>query len=352
MANLWADTPDYYGTTQIPLIWTNITAMVVSSNNGRRTSTNALAFNALPSDVSKTLAPGDATIGVAFGIKFTTAATARRNFFMIGDATVVHLTMSQQLDGTILWRLGGSLLTDNGTTIGATTWAPSIGVYYHFSILATINNTTGALSFKVNGSEQLNGGSGYTNIDTQNGGTAGWTRFGFARDGATPNQYICDFVVNDGTSAVNNGHPGDCAVLVNIPNAVNGGNTGFTPNGGTFHGDRVREIPLDDDTTYNASTASGQRDTYVFPSLALASGTIKSVINRMALKLSEAGAATAVGVMRDISGATNYDSTVVHSPSDASYTYFDDLREQDPATSSAWTVAGVNDTELGVKRAA
>jgi len=178
MANLWADTPDYYGTTQIPLIWTNITAMVVSSNNGRRTSTNALAFNALPSDVSKTLAPGDATIGVAFGIKFTTAATARRNFFMIGDATVVHLTMSQQLDGTILWRLGGSLLTDNGTTIGATTWAPSIGVYYHFSILATINNTTGALSFKVNGSEQLNGGSGYTNIDTQNGGTAGWTRFG------------------------------------------------------------------------------------------------------------------------------------------------------------------------------
>lgn len=363
MSQLWADTPDYYATAQIPLEYalggTDTAKAVVVTSGGRRASTNALRLDDTVGSVTitKTLNPSDATIAISFGLIFERQATAAatRTFFAIGDGTVWHLGLAQLSgDGTLAWYMGRGLLAGSGgTLIENISFAPVIDTFYSVSIKATINNATGALSFKINGVEQLNGGAGYTNIDTQNAGTAAWTRFAWGNDNAgsskPPRIRWCDIVVNDGAGSVNNNHPGDCAVLADVCEDGNGSNADFTPNSGTDHGDRVNEIPEDADTTYNQSSASGQRDSYIFANLSATDGTVRSVINRMCLKLSEAGASTAVGVV--YKNATNYDSAVSLSPSDASYAYFDDIRELDPQTSSAWTIAQVNASEFGVKRA-
>lgn len=370
MANLWADNPDYYTDAEVPLLWTSWASanqyVRVIPDGGRRTGSDAIGWtrtsgrwgNAL---IQKTLFPGDSKIAFSFGFKFTyfeqVGYGVNKVFIGIGDASVWHIGIAQNADTTLAFYLGRDLgANSGGTLIGNTSWVPTLDSYVNMSIECTIHDSAGTLSCKINGAEVLNGGSGFTGIDTRNGGTAGWTRFAFytADHFALPEPayQFCDLVVNDGTGSVNNTHPGDCAVIVDVPNAVDGSNTSWTPNGGTYHGDRVREIPLDGDTTYLESSAVGQRETFVYPSLSISGGTIKTLINRMALKLTQAGSANAVGVMRDISGGTNYDGSVTLSPSETDYAYFDDNRPNDPATSSPWDVAGVNDTELGVKRAA
>lgn len=357
---LWADNPDYYATAQIPLIYalggTLTSQVTVQSANGRRGSNDSLFFDEGNGSVTaiRTFNPSGAKCIWGFAIYITVEDTSVNPYtnFAIGDATVWHIGMVRENDNTFGFYNGRPLISSGGgTLIGYTNIALSLNTWYHISVETTINDTTGTLSCKINGAETLNGGAGFTNIDTRNGGTAGWTRIGIGTSDTSMSFRINDVTVADGSGSVNNTHLGDCSVLVDIPNAVNGSNTGFTPNGGTFHGDRVREIPLDEDTTYNASTAVGQRDTYVFPSLTMSAGTPIGVINRMALKKTEAGTATAVGVIYDISAATNYDGAVSLAPSEGSYAYFDDLREQDPDTSAAWTVAGINDKEFGVKRA-
>jgi hypothetical protein len=366
MAGLWADNPDYYTTSELLTVWTtNISAsgatLAFTANEGRRGSGNACftftpaAGAAAHNYITKTLNPGDNTICISFGLKYTAANGANLcTNFSIGDSDIWHIGMIRNSDGTLGFYRGRNLNAETGgTLIGNGATALSIGTYYSIQIKCTIHDTTGVLSCKINGIEDLNSGSGYTDIDTQNAGTATWRRIGFGvRTSATGTQgattRICDIVVNDGTGDYNNTYPGDCAVLVDVPSTGNGGNTDFTPSTGTDHGALVDDATPNDDTDYNVSSALNQRDTYVFPDLALSTGTPKFVINRMRVKLSESGEAGIVGVTRR--NSTNSDGSVTMGPSSASYNYFDDIRELDPETSAEWTIANLNDTELGVKR--
>lgn len=351
MARLWEDQPDYYDTSTIETPGWTVTgpagSITVSASGGRRAGTNAIRVNCndfgASGIISKTLAPGDNKIVLAFGMVLESWNVAVSDLLRIGDATVTHLRLVQNIDGTLEWFRGS-------TSLGSTGFAPTIGTFYHYSLEAVIDDSVGTLSFKVNKIEKMNGGAGFTGIDTQNGGSAGWSRFQYvcntiAQGNPAAVFRFCDVVVNDGTGGSDDTHPGDCAVYVDLPNA-NGGVRDFTPSTGTDDFAVVDEVPSNDGTDYIASTAVNQRTTVAYPSLS-ATGVVKSVTFRHRLALDAAGTGQAVGVMRK--GGTNYDGSDVLSPTTA-YDYFDDRRTIDPATSAAFTISDVNAIEGGIKR--
>lgn len=363
MARLWEDTPDYYNTASLSKPgWATIPgdndawrSTVV--NTGRRPGTNAIKVGDTRTDlaidwksgIQRTLAPGDNKIALAFAICFERATAGTTAFFFIGDASVQHISMVQQADNTLEFYRGRALYAESGgTSLGNSGFAPIVGTFYHFSIEAVIHDTLGSLSFKVNNVEMMNGGAGLTGIDTRNGGTAGWTRFGFGNtwNPKPPLIRFCDVVVNDGTGSDHNTHPGNCTVYVDMPIA-NGGVRQFVTSSGTDDYSMVNEIPPDDGTTYLQSTANGDRVTLGFPDLPTTEGLVKSVTFRHRLGISEAGAAEAVGVMRK--NGVNYDGAVTMSPG-TSYAYFDDRRTVDPETGEAFLISDVNAIEGGVKR--
>ncbi len=355
---LWEDTPDYYATATIQtpgwvVTGSDTAKAVVVASGGRRSGKNAWRLDDTTGDVKiqKTLAPSGAKIIVAFGIVFERAATADgRVFFSIGDAGVWHIGMAQRLDGTIEFYRGRDLLSNSGgTSLGNSGFVPIIDTYYHFSIELTVNDSTGTLSFQVNKVEKLNGGAGFTGIDTQNGGSAAWTRFAWGNDNGLgskpPRIRWCDLVVNDGSGGSHDTHPGDCGVYVDLPNA-NGGVRDFTPSTGSDDFAVVDDAAPNDATDYLESSAVNQRATLGFPALGV-TGFVKSVTFRHRLSLSEAGSGQAVGVFRK--GSTNYDGAVALSPT-TSWDYFDDRRVLDPATGLAMTISDVDAIEGGIKR--
>jgi len=369
MAGLWADSPDYYNLAQLGRVWTSLTGnstsgLTLSSGTGRRTGQNTLQFANMTAVsaaftnyyLQKTLIPGSATIIHSFAFLAYDYALMgfEQPFWLVGDATVWHVGLAMRNDHTLIFtRAPGVNSFTPGTTLGTVPTPITLNTWYHFSIKCTIHDTAGALSFKLNRIEQLNGGAGFTNIDTRNAGSAGWSRFAFfngkcnTNEPAEPPAYrITDQVVCDDTGPRNNDHPGDCSVLVQLPNAGNGGNVDFTPSAGTDHGTLVREAVADDDTSYNQGTAAGQRDSYVYPALAIPLGTPKFLLTRPCLKLSAAGSQLVMDVIRK--GGTNYDGVTPQSPTSGSYAYYDYLRELDPATGLPWTISGINASESGL----
>jgi len=157
---------------------------------------------------------------------------------------------------------------------------------------------------------------------------------------------VTDHVICDSTGASNNDHPGDCSVFAQLPNTGNGGNIDWAPSAGTDHGAMVRDAAPDDDATYNQATASGQRDTYVYPALPITVGTPRFIVHRPCLKLASAGAQNVLDVIRK--SGVNYDGATPRAPTSGAYAYFDFVREVDPATGLAWTIAGINAAESGV----
>lgn len=102
----------------------------------------------------------------------------------------------------------------------------------------------------------------------------------------------------------------------------------------------VDEIPDDGDTSYITVSASGSKETFVKE--ALTNATIKCVKNHV---IARSVASGAIRVLTK-SGAT--ESETISLGVGTSYTQLAKLHEVDPATSAAWTLAGLNAAEMGV----
>jgi hypothetical protein len=358
MAALWADAPDYYSINEVTRTWTSFTngngSASLVAGAGRRSGTAAWRNSTgggQQATWSKTVAPtGDCIVAFALNITVLPFIFSPRTWFAIGDATVQHINVMVNYDGTLSFFRGGALLGDgtDGVLIGSTAFSLQTNVYYHVSIRAKIDSAVGTLSCRINRNEVLNGGTGYSNINTRNGGTAAWSRVTWSTaDIGSPRKDFTDVVLCDSSGTVNNDHPGDCAVLVRLPSTGNGTNVGWTPSTGTDHGALVDETVPNDDTDYNQGTASAQRDTYNFPALSSTVGTPRFTITRPCLKLASAGSTNVLDCLRI--GGVNYDGATPQSPTAGSYSYFDFIRETDPSTGVAWTVSGINAAEIGVK---
>jgi hypothetical protein len=103
-------------------------------------------------------------------------------------------------------------------------------------------------------------------------------------------------------------------------------------------------VSNDADLSYISSSTPGDRQTFDFPDLGT-TGTVKAVQITAVARKDDAGTRTLAPVVRR--GTTNYDGT--GTPLSASYVAVGNVYEQDPSTSAAWLVSGIDAGEFGIK---
>jgi hypothetical protein len=110
----------------------------------------------------------------------------------------------------------------------------------------------------------------------------------------------------------------------------------------------VDDPPLthDGDSTYVQSATVGEKDTYGMSNLPTPALSIVAVCPLIIAKKTDAGSRAIKAVVRR--SGTDYDAAVEHFLS-TSYASYKQALLVDPSTSAAWTEAGVNAMELGVK---
>jgi hypothetical protein len=237
----------------------------------------------------------------------------------------------------------GNISSPSGTQIAST--APGVldGNWHYIEVFATIHGTTGQLTVKVNGNTVINftGNTLNTGVVT----TIDAIRFRTGKYIASPNAVISidDFYVCDATGTTNNTFLGDVRVQSLVPAAA-GTYTQLTPTGAANNYANAGEVPYNN-TTYNASSTVGQRDTYTLSDLATSTVGVLGMQSVAYMQKSDAGAASAKVALVS-GGGLYYDTTQSLSTSATVYTQ---VRPTDPATAAAWTVAGANSLEAGME---
>lgn len=237
----------------------------------------------------------------------------------------------------------GSSGSPSGTMIAVSPAGVLDGNWHYIEVFASIHATTGQLVVKINGNTVINftGNTLNTGVVT----TIDAIRFRTGKYVASPNAPISidDFYVCDATGSTNNTFLGDVRVQSLVPNAA-GTHTQLTPTGAASNYANVGEIPYNN-ATYNASPTVGQRDTYGLSNLAASTTTVLGMQSVAHMQKSDAGTANAKVALLS-GGGLYYDATQSLSTSVIAYTQ---MRQTDPATAIAWTVAGANGLEAGME---
>lgn len=262
---------------------------------------------------------------------YTTTLTLR------GDSgATTHISLA--INGT-----GSATLTCGGTqraTAGAGTFGTG-GVWFYVEVDATISDTVGVCNVRLNG--DTTPVMTYTG-DTKNGGTnttidqIRWTQSGNNNSVLYDDLYICD-----SNGSANNGFLGDVRVITLMPTGA-GNSTGMTPSTGSNWA-AVDEQPYST-TDYVSSSVTNTKDTYTLADLPGTISTVLAVQEMLVAQKNDAGPASVKTVLR--TGGTDYASSAV-ALGTAPQTVMNSIRETNPNTSTAWTVANVNAAEFGAQ---
>lgn len=155
------------------------------------------------------------------------------------------------------------------------------------------------------------------------------------------NLYVCNL-----SGSVNNNFLGPVNVETLYPNG-NGNSNDFDGSDGNQVDNYllVDEAQQNADTDYTESNTVSDLDLYTFDDMSATPEGIKGLSTRSYMKKTDAGSRT--GKLQCRRSAVNYEGDEFF-PSE-SYKGVDYLLEQDPSTASAWTEAGVNAAEFGIK---
>lgn len=235
----------------------------------------------------------------------------------------------------------------NNTPIATSTASINPGVWYFLECkcqIAGTNPVSVTLTLKLNGTA-IAAGSGSTGIDITSWivptGTANVVFFGSS--GAPGGVIIDDVYIMDGTGTSNNNFSGDLKILAIFPDADVA--VQWTPNGiagGNFK--CVNENPPDDDNTYVSDNNVGDTDKYHWQQLPSNFGQIIGVQYSMYARKDNEGKRT----VRQITGTAAFDNNSPIRFLGDGYVYYTLPMDTDPATGSAWSIAGVNGTHFGI----
>ncbi|MGH7343291.1 MAG: hypothetical protein ACREK4_00130 [Candidatus Rokuibacteriota bacterium] len=328
----FVDSFDHYAAGDLTEKWTANTGAPTLPSNGRR-STKCLSSTG--ATFTKTL-DAQATWIVGFAFRLANLPSSTQSLIALLDAGTIQTDVRLNQDGTLS-------VTRNGTVLGTSAFALSVGNYVYLEFKCFIHDTTGTYEVRVNGSNKVSGSS----ADTKNtaNATANQVKLGSAGlSWDADDLYICD-----GAGSSNNNFLGDCRVDYYAPNGA--GNSTQLTRGGADSGanwSQVDETPPNDDTDYNQSSNVGDIDLYDVTDMTHTPSSIFGVQLNLNAKKDDAGTRSIAGVVR--SGGTNYEGGT--QALSTSYVYYLEVRETDPDTSAAWTKTGVNNAQFGVKVAA
>lgn len=233
------------------------------------------------------------------------------------------------------------------TTLLGTSTVPIFaapGEWSYIEIKVTIDDTAGAIEVRYYGTTVLS----LSGIDTRNADVAGVTNMllgyqGGASGGSGMSFNYDDWYILDTTGATNNTF---LATTSNNPRMIDfgpsaaGDSTQFTPSSGANY---AAAASWDADTSYVGDPTVGQRDLYQFTDLPAGVANIAAVVlSHQARKDDATARSMAIGVK---SGGTIYDQASFALTN--AYVNRFNILDTDPATSAAWTAAGVNAMQAG-----
>lgn len=215
-----------------------------------------------------------------------------------------------------------------------------MNVHSHLYVLVEFSNTVGTCLVRVNGATVLNL-SGLDNSHLPVAQASDVRFFGAigAGSSATWSHVIVATAANDITSQPRLG--------ALFPDGA-GNYSAWTPSAGV-NWQNVDEATPDDDTTYNASSTVGNRDSYTMQNLPADATTVAALAVTARIKKDDASARTVEAFLRI--GGVDYDhGTAKTVPGD--YGFLQWIWRLSPATGVAFTVAEVNGLEAGIRVAA
>jgi hypothetical protein len=283
----------------------------------------------------KRITSASSTYIVNFAFRLTALNTSTATIVQLLNSSTVHIELKLDTSQRLFVTRG------DGVQLGGTgTTSLFVGTIYFIEMKVVINDTTGAVTVKLNNVAEAPITS--TNVDTKNGATSTVDRIQFTNPAFSPyNLDYDDFSVLDGAGAApNNDFIGDTKVITKFPSGA-GATTNFTPSAGSNF-QNVDEAAPDGDSTYNTSSTAGHIDLFTFPALGLV-GTVFGVRTLSLVRKDDAGSRTMRGKVR--SGGVNFNGASVSVPS--TYIHLSDMWETDPNTAAAWTVANVDSAQVG-----
>ena len=234
---------------------------------------------------------------------------------------------------------------DNNGTVLATSTDPLTQGWHYVEFKAYIDDSAGTTEVHLDGVEVAE--LTLTDQDTQNrtNNYADITRLCLSTGGSQADYYFDDFYLCDTTGSYCNDFLGDIRVECKLPDGAGDSvNTDWTPSAGDNY-ECVNESPPTDDTDYVSSETADNIDTYAFAALATTAGSVKAVTVWNYARKDDAGTRQIAAVARHDT-SESYGSTVTLS---ATYTHYGEIYHVNPSTTSAWTIAEVNEAEFGVK---
>lgn len=311
------------------LRWTDTLGVWTQSTDTRFNTGRSLIYS---DGTGRTLVKGISPLGTLyFGLAFKQIGSSNSTQPLVrlfgnnnvDDHVTIQLTGTYQLSVTT----AGVLRTTTATN------SVPIGAWNYLEGKVVISDTVGEVVLKLNGTTIVN----LTGIDTKTGTTSTIDTFILGSpQGGGGNRYYDDVYLHDSAFL------GDVRVHTIVPTGA-GASTQFTPSTGANWA-AVDELPYSA-TDYVTDSVVGHRDTYAMGDLPAGVSAVHGVQTCLIAKKTDAGALNVKPVVRQ-GGVNYYGTSVPLTASDATYI---DLRTVDPATSAAWTPAGVNSIEAGVE---
>jgi hypothetical protein len=235
----------------------------------------------------------------------------------------------------------GSVGLTRGVTVIANSAAGLVisGSWHYYELTATISDTVGTMSGRLDGVEVVT----FTG-DTKNAGTStNFDAVSFQPQGTNINSYWDDlYILNDLGAAPWNAPLGDVRVLNSVVTGP-GNSTALTPSTAPNWG-CVDELPPSA-TDYVQGSTVGTKDSYALADLPAGVSVVHGVQVTLMAKKTDAGARSIKALVRS-AGADYSDVATALSTVDATVC---SVRQVDPATSAAWTLSAVNALEAGVE---
>jgi hypothetical protein len=283
----------------------------------------------------------------ALSDKFCIGCAIRRpiGFDQVGDFFFLYDSLNAEYQCGLRFHADGSMSFKRGATVLETTdpGITSHDVWFYLELLVTIHGSTGSYEVRKDGTTILSG----SGVNTQNGGTAQANRLylsgGASSTGVSGGVHYDDLVIQSGAASA---FLGDCRVDTFLPDS-DGASAQFTPSAGSDNYAMVDDATNPDlDTTNVESSTIGHIDLYGFPALSHTPAAIYAVQVSPMVNKTDSGFRSMKPVMR--SGGVNYEGDEKSIGADT-FIWVPTIYEEDPDTSAAWTIAGVNALEAGQK---
>jgi len=356
MTILWAEGFDHYGTTpnggrdaMLKGAWAAFADgsgnLPIISSTHSRTGTYALKCFGGPGVVERStarrvLGASKLAVGCGYGVYPDALPSVNGTWGMsIRDSANDNiLKVSVESDGSLGFYKGSgyTLIARSDPIVTAASWS-------HIEVKCVIDNVVGSIDAQVNGISVFS-------LTNQNLGTNAATQLTFgcfagSGSGTTVDFYFDDIVVWDTAGSINNTFLGTQRVETIFPTSDTAV-ADFSKTGSANGYACINNVPPDDDTTYLAAAVVNNKSEFGVGSLPANVSAIVGVFVHTLAKLSDAGTGNLqVSLVSGVSVSDGPDKVLT-----SGYQYHGGVHQLDPATSAAWTKAGVEAAKLRLKK--